>query len=83
MNNNKQTFFNDLLKICRKHKVNMTGARVEFNADFKPDGDYIAYEVDVNGAWEINNDQDQLSVYGVMPQPIIETFSIKGKLKTK
>jgi len=75
---NKNKFFKELLTLCKKYKVNMENTKIEFYSDFD---EQKYYEVEINGSWDIREDQDQLSAYEFIPQKVESVFSIKGTKK--
>lgn len=63
-------FFNELLELCRKHKVNINNALIQFGHEHK------FYEVDINAAWDILKTENQLEVFEKSPDKNV--FNIKG-----
>lgn len=71
---NMNNFCNDLLKLCKKHKVNIEcGSRVSTH-------DNKTYEIELTGMWDIRKEYDAL-VADEIEQSVKNTIKIKGTVK--
>lgn len=76
---NDQKFFEDLLMLCRKHKVNITQAKIDFVCPGVPHIPRRQFSwVDVTGAYEIRSDCAAIEAEEVITQAVTRDLIING-----
>lgn len=70
---NEEMFFNELLGLCKKYKVNIEQCRVDFI-----EGKETYSHVSVNGGWDIKKEYDALVADKIVQPELTSEFTIKG-----
>lgn len=77
---NEKVFFQSLYDLCKKHKVNLVADNVDFKGK-TTNSDFIHYDwVEVNGAWQINPENEAVVTNRVETRQVGATFTIKGQV---